>query len=232
MVRRVRGSCVDIVCSVFGGARILYASIPTAIKLERTANRRNGTRASDAVVSAHRAARLRAVLDMTTEPTDSDTKENRFVRDARLALHLGRQPADILPLLRRWLAKLWASRGGGFYGLGYVVTFVALEIRSLSSDLTTTSGLVAQAAQYLLRFSIDSLRNVISALIWPAHLFEWLGGPAGLVALVVGYAAFELAIRPVVQARLPEVGEALAERQRLKQEKREKKRARRARSPF
>jgi hypothetical protein len=167
---------------------------------------------------------------MTTEPTDSDTKEGRFARDVRLALHLGRQPAAILPLLRRWLVKLWASRGGGFYGLGYVLTFVVLEIKSLSGGLTTVSGLLAQAAQYVLRFSVDSLRNVISALIWPAHLFEWLGGPAGLVALAIGYAAFEVAIRPLVQAWLPEVGEAIVERERRKQEKRDRKRTRRARS--
>jgi hypothetical protein len=166
---------------------------------------------------------------MTTEPSDSNTKESRFARDARLALHLGRQPAAIVPLLRSWLVKLWASRGGGFYGLGYVVTFVALEIRSLSGGLTTVSGLLAQAAQYVLRFSVDSLRNVVSALIWPAHLFEWLGGPAGLIALAVGYAVFEFAIRPLVQAWLPEVGEAMAEQERRKQEKRERRRSRRAR---
>src|SRR6478735_500402 len=66
-----------------------------------------------------------------------------------MALHLGREPAAVLPLLRRWLAKLWASRGGGFYGLGYVVTFVALEIKSLAGGLTTVDGLVAQAVQYV-----------------------------------------------------------------------------------
>ena len=157
---------------------------------------------------------------MTTEPSDSNTKESRFARDARLALHLGRQPAAIVPLLRSWLVKLWASRGGGFYGLGYVVTFVALEIRSLSGGLTTVSGLLAQAAQYVLRFSVDSVRNVVSALIWPAHLFEWLGGPAGLIALAVGYAVFEICHPPpragVVtrsrrshgRARTPQAGKA------------------------
>ena len=165
----------------------------------------------------------------THEPTDSDPRESRFARDARLALHLGRQPSAILPLLRGWLVKLWASRGGGFYGLGYVVTFVALEVRSLSSGLTTVSGVVAQAVQYVLRFSVDSVRNIVSAVIWPAHLFEWLGGPAGLVALLVGYAAFDVAIRPLVQKWLPEVGEAIAEQKRRKREKRDKKRAQRAR---
>ena len=166
---------------------------------------------------------------MTTEPTDSETKESRFVRDARLALHVGRQPSAILPLLRGWVVNLWASRGGGFYGFGYVVTFVALEVRSLSGSLTTVSGLVGQVVQYVLRFSVDSVRNVVSAMIWPAHLFEWLGGPAGLVALAAGYAAFELAIRPLVQAWLPEVGEAIAEQERRRKEGRDRKRAQRAR---
>lgn len=164
---------------------------------------------------------------MSTEPTDSNTKEGRIAHDVRMALQLGREPAGILPLVRKWLVNLWASRGGGFYGLGYVVTFIALETRSLSGDLTSVSGLVAQAAQYLMRFSVDSFTNAISALIWPAHLFERLGGPAGLVALAAGYAAFELAIRPVMQAWLPEVGEAIAEQKRRKQEKRDRKRAKR-----
>ena len=167
---------------------------------------------------------------MSTEPTEDIKKESRFVRDARLALHLGRQPAAIVPILRQWLAKLWASRGGGFYGLGYVVTFVVLEARSLASGLTTVSGLEAQVAQYVLRFSMDSVRNIVLSVVWPAHLFQWLGGPAGLVALASGYAAFEYAIRPLVQTWFPEVGEAIAEQKRRKQERREEKRARRARS--
>jgi hypothetical protein len=170
----------------------------------------------------------RSALDMTTEPTDRNTKEGRIARDVRMAWQLGREPGAALPLLRRWLVKLWASRGGGFYGLGYVVTFVALEIRSLSGDLTSVSGLVAQAAQYVIRFSIESFMNGIWALVWPAQLFQWLGGPAALAVLVIGYGAFEVAIRPLVQAWLPEVGEAIAEQERRKQEKKDRKRARRA----
>ena len=166
---------------------------------------------------------------MTTEPKESNTKEGRLARDVRMAWQLGREPAAIVPLLRRWLVKLWASRGGGFYGLGYVVTFVALEIKSLSGDLTSVSGLVAQAAQYVIRFSIESFINGLSALFWPFHLFRWLG-PFGLVvALAIGYAAFEGAIRPLMEAWLPEVKEAIAEQERRKQEKRERKRLKRER---
>src|SRR5688500_12402194 len=145
-----------------------------------------------------------------------------------MAWQVGREPARLLPLLRRSFVRVWASRGGGFYGLGYVVTFVALEITSLSGDLTSVSGLVAQAGQYVIRFRIETFMNGIWALVWPAHLFQWLVGPAGFAVVAVGYGAFEVAIRPLVQAWLPEVGEAIAEQERRKQEKKDRKRARRA----
>jgi hypothetical protein len=148
-----------------------------------------------------------------------------------MAWHLGRQPAAILPLLRRWLVKLWASRGGGFYGLGYVVTFVVLEVQSLSGGLTSVSGLMAQAVQYVIRFSIDSFLNGVFALMWPVYLFRWLGG-LGVVVLVVGYAGFDYVIRPVVETALPEIREAIAERERRKEEKKERKRAKRSKAPL
>ena len=144
-----------------------------------------------------------------------------------MAWQVGRNPASVLPLLRRSFVRFWASRGGGFYGLGYVVTFVALEVTSLSGDLTSVSGLVAQGLQYVIRFSIESFLNGIYALMWPVYLFRWLGA-SGLIVLAVGYGAFDLAIRPVVETWLPELKEASAELARRKQEKREKKRTRRS----
>jgi hypothetical protein len=139
---------------------------------------------------------------------------------------VGREPATLLPLLRRSFVQFWASRGGGFYGLGYVVTFVALEITSLSGDLTSVSGLVAQGFQYVIRFSIESFLNGLFALGWPVYLFRWLGA-SGLIVLAVGYAAFDLAVRPIVEAWLPELKEASAERARRKQEKKARKRSQR-----
>ena len=162
-----------------------------------------------------------------TEPKDNAPNEGRIARDVRLALHLGRQPRAILPLLRGWTVQLWASRGGGFYGLGYVVTFAVLELKSLADGMTTVSGVVAQAFQYAVRFSVDSFLNGVRAVIWPVWVFEWLGGTSGLVALGLGLLAFEFVIRPLVEARFPEVREAVAERERRKQEKKERRRSKR-----
>jgi NhaP-type Na+/H+ or K+/H+ antiporter len=164
---------------------------------------------------------------MTTEPTEPRAKEWRIARDVRMALQLGREPAKIVPTLRRWLVRLWASKGGGYYGLGYVVTFVVLEVKSLAGDMTSVAGIESQAVQYILRFSIDSFLNILFALLWPIRVLEWLGG-WGLLVLAAGYAAFDFAIRPVVEAWLPDVKEAVAERERLKQEKKEAKRLKRA----
>jgi hypothetical protein len=146
-----------------------------------------------------------------------------------MAWQVGRDPASLLPVLRRSFVRFWASRGGGFYGLGYVVTFVALEIASLSGDLISVSGLVAQGFQYVIRFSIESFLNGLFALAWPVYLFRWLGA-SGLIVLAAGYAAFDLAIRPAVEAWLPELKEASAELARRKQEKKARKRSQRTNS--
>jgi hypothetical protein len=167
------------------------------------------------------------ITRVTTEPEQPPRKEWRIARDVRMALAIGRQPRSIVPLVRGWLVKLWASRGGGLYGLGYVVTFAALEAQSMAGDFASVSGVVAQALQYVIRFSVESFLNGIRALIWPVHLFEWLGATSGLAVLGLGYIAFELALRPLVQAQFPELEEAVAERERLKQEKKARKRSKR-----
>jgi hypothetical protein len=44
--------------------------------------------------------------------------EGRFVRQSRSVRRLVREPSFAVPLLRNWLIALWATKGGGFYGLG------------------------------------------------------------------------------------------------------------------
>jgi hypothetical protein len=164
--------------------------------------------------------------------------EGRFVRHFRIAGRLVREPGFAVPLLRNWLVALWATKGGGFYGLGYVVTLVTLEIFSLEQDVTrgassfsgATSFIAAQTIQYVAGFGVDSLLNTIWAVLWPFYLFKWLGLP-GVVAFVAGGAVFERVVRPSVEARFPELAAARVQRMQAKREKRESKRAARAKRP-
>jgi hypothetical protein len=170
-----------------------------------------------------------------TSEVKGKPKAGRFVRHSHVVKRLAREPRYARTLVRDWLVALWATKGGGFYGLGYVVTLVTLEALSFEQDAVNGASSVAgaesfvasQAFQYISGFGIDSLMNTIRAAAWPAYLFDWLG-PAGIVAFFVGGAAFERIVRPAVEARVPELAAARAQRLHAREEKRERKRAKRA----
>lgn len=119
-----------------------------------------------------------------------------------------RNPSSIKGYVRRALVGLWRTRGGGLYGLGYVVCFVALEARTLVGDVVeatnATQALAGELLEWLFRFGVDSFVNVVYALLWPGFLLNLLG-PWGLVVLAVGFFVFERFARPWVERRLPEL---------------------------
>ena len=86
---------------------------------------------------------------------DNNKKEGRIAKHSRLAREAWEKPSSVAHWSRNWLVRLWITKGGGFYGLGYVITFVALEIRSLTGDLTgseSVAGFIAsQAIQLVIR---------------------------------------------------------------------------------
>ncbi|MEZ5456856.1 MAG: hypothetical protein R3F04_12200 [Lysobacteraceae bacterium] len=89
-----------------------------------------------------------------------------------------------------WVAKrldAWvASHGAGFYGLVALARFVQLEaedglaaLRGFDLHSFDASDLLMH---HLMGFSMDSLRNLINASIWPAQIFtEWGFVTAGLI---------------------------------------------------
>jgi hypothetical protein len=157
-------------------------------------------------------------------------KPGRLARDLRTVQEISRDPRSIFPRARGWFVALWVRNGGGFFGLGYVLAFVALEAMTLASavgDSSTSGFIVAQTVQYLLRISIESFFNAFLALIWPVYLWRWLG-VYSLIALAAGYVAFHFALRPVIEHWFPELEQARLERARLKQEKRDRKQQERA----
>ena len=156
-------------------------------------------------------------------------KEGRIARDLRTVQEISRDPRSIFPRARGWFAALWVRNGGGFFGLCYVLAFIALEATTLASSVSEsgTSGLiVGQAMQYLFRFSIESVVNAFRALVWPVYLWRWLG-PYSLILLAAGWLAFRYALRPVIEHWLPELEKARIEWARMKQEKRDSKRMKR-----
>ncbi len=122
-----------------------------------------------------------------------------------------REPRSIGPMLREGFVTLWQSRGGGLFGLGYVVTFVSLEVLELPEFFGDLAALFAgdgtlpgSALVMGVDFFVDTLRNMLSAFMWPVWLIQALGG-YGVLLLGVGFATFNRFIRPLVEQVLPEL---------------------------
>lgn len=101
-------------------------------------------------------------------------------------------------LLRRWFRKVWESRGGGMYALGFAVTFLYLEIVELFSEdipqLFSINILSSELVEFVVSFIIDTLLNTLMAFLWPVTLIQWQW-PLGIIALVVGFTIFPTVIQ-------------------------------------
>ncbi len=135
-------------------------------------------------------------------------KEGRIERYKRQARQIHDNPKSIGLIMRDALLGLWRARGGGFYGLGYVIAFIALEIRLIVGEVTESEGVVdfvsSQAVELIFRFGIQSFLNGFLAFLWPVYFMNLLG-IWGIALLVGGYYAFEKLLRPAVERRLPEL---------------------------
>jgi len=117
------------------------------------------------------------------------------------------EPRTAPGLLREGLLKLWRIRGGGFYGLGYVITFVVLEIRMFIGNVVDSADVVTMVVQEVLailfRFAVQSFVNGFIAFGWPIFVVDYLGG-WGLLAIGAGWLLFDRWAKPWINARLPE----------------------------
>ena len=131
-----------------------------------------------------------------------------MARHLRLFREVIREPRRLLPIVREAMVETWRTRGGGFYGLGYLIAFIWLQVNVLVGDVTESESIGAFAAgavlEYLLRFSLMAFVNVFLALLWPLFILQQFGGP-GIILLGLGYFAFEYALRPLVERRFPEL---------------------------
>jgi len=121
--------------------------------------------------------------------------------------HAIEEPRSVPRQARDTLLRLWRIRGGGFYGLGYVVTFVVLEVHAFLANWVSANDIVGmvvqEVLQFLFRFTAQSVLNGIIALAWPFYVLKYLGG-FGLVVLGLSWWLFDRYARPWIVARLPE----------------------------
>jgi hypothetical protein len=113
------------------------------------------------------------------------------------------QPRQIGTIAREAAITLWSSRGGGFYGLGYVLTFIVLETRTLFSDVATSEtvlGFISQeVTQVFFRMAFESLLNSFLAFLWPLYVLQWLSH-WGIVVLLLGWWSYGKWAVPYVAA--------------------------------
>ena len=105
-------------------------------------------------------------------------------------------PKKTATTMRPWFRKVWKSRGGGLYALGFIVTFVYLEITTLIDEILSSEGVVdfftAQLFEFMLRFATESIANMVHAFLWPVKVIEFspIWGIGILVAMFLIFTYF------------------------------------------
>jgi uncharacterized membrane protein YeaQ/YmgE (transglycosylase-associated protein family) len=106
-----------------------------------------------------------------------------------------REPAYAREYFPRIFLTAWHSRGDGWYGIGYLATFLYLDISMTVSELMETSSgtgfITSQLGELIGRWFGESLMNMVQAFLWPARLIELVGGVAGIIILISIHLAFE-----------------------------------------
>ncbi len=96
-------------------------------------------------------------------------------------------------------------RGGGLYAVGYILTFLFLEARTVVEEISDSAGLVDflsnQLIGFVLRFATDSLVNMVRALIWPVYIVQ-LYPPFGPIALGLAFVAFPRYLKKPIEKLL------------------------------
>ena len=96
------------------------------------------------------------------------------------------------------MAQVWLTHGGGLYAVGYALTFLYLEARSILEELAEADGpvdfLTGHLFEFIFRFLGDSISNMVQALIWFLPVFD-IRPPLGFILLGVGFYVFDIYLR-------------------------------------
>jgi hypothetical protein len=93
-----------------------------------------------------------------------------------------------------WFRRVWTVRGGGLYALGFIVSFLYLEITELVLDdipsfLTLNDYSLGSLIGFAVQWLIDTLKNTLLAFLWPVRLMAWQT-PFGVILLLAAFLIF------------------------------------------
>ena len=87
--------------------------------------------------------------------------------------------------LKRAFRAVWSARGGGLYACGFVLTFLWLEITTFFSEVAAANSVgefvSEQLFEFVIRFTVQSIQNTVSAFIWPVAIIQWSPAWGGLI---------------------------------------------------
>ena len=100
--------------------------------------------------------------------------------------------------LRRYVRKVWSSRGGGFYGFVATLMFLYLEVVDLAGDVVGFPTLVGASLGGVIGWGvmniINAVMNLVRAAIWPLSWIMQFGiGVRSVLVLGATYAAYRVA---------------------------------------
>ncbi len=111
-------------------------------------------------------------------------------------------PGKAYGWFRRWMARIWKVRGGGLYATGYIVTFIYFEVTTIADEFSDSSGVgdffTGQLVEFILRFSFDSIVNMVRSFIWPVYVVA-INPPWGAIGLGLAFVVFSAYLQKPVE---------------------------------
>ena len=87
--------------------------------------------------------------------------------------------------LKRAFRAVWSARGGGLYACGFVLTFLWLEVTTFFSEVAAANSVgefvSEQLFEFVIRFTVQSIQNTVSAFMWPVAIIQWSPAWGGLI---------------------------------------------------
>ncbi|MDX1516865.1 MAG: hypothetical protein R3288_08500 [Woeseiaceae bacterium] len=104
--------------------------------------------------------------------------------------------------LRHWFRKVWNVRGGGLYAVGYALAFLYFEAKTIIGEIADASGVrdyvSSQIAEFIVRFTADTISNMVHAFIWPVYVIQ-VHPVYGGIALGLAFWLFPKYLKPPIE---------------------------------